>query len=175
VNPGSRRVSAFKKDHAFETKIVMVAGGETGDVALDGSMLGTPKTAPALLDSADLSASAASESVQRSSSAGKVISLTATGALAAAAGVFCWLAIDAKRTFDRALDTIPIAKQKLDDDRQKMKRYALLTDGFAGAAVLAAGFSVYYLVRGEDSSPTPKHASVRLMPTLGGVVLNGAW
>ena len=97
-----------------------------------------------------------------------------TGACAVAAGTFGIMALQAKNKFDRDLKKVPGDSEKIDDDRSKMKSYALATDILAGATLLSAGAMVYFLLTDNTESASPKR-SVAVAPTLGGLVLQGEW
>jgi tetratricopeptide (TPR) repeat protein len=178
VNPGPRRLSAVKAGLVAAARTITVAGGEHANLVLEFSDLRVPKKMPSFLQDGEPESELQSTAATSRSRVPMVTSLVVTGACAATAGVFAWLALRAKRDFDRDLDTFGISSSQLDSDRSRLRTYALGTDVAAAATLVAAGVSVY-LVVARSSEPASQTALPRpfvaLAPTLGGMVVSGGW
>jgi hypothetical protein len=87
--------------------------------------------------------------------------------------------LQAKKDFDRELTAVPNTKGNVDDARSKMKLYAHATDAFAAATLISAGVAMYFLFTDSSESDGPRTSlpkrSIALAPTVGGLVLQGAW
>jgi hypothetical protein len=176
VNPGPRHLTAVKAGLAVAAQLITAAGGDHINLALEFPNLATPKKRPDFFESAETdSRTPASTSRLR---APLVVSLVATGASAVTAGVFGWLALRAKSDLDRDLGTFNVSSSQLDSDRSRLRTYALVTDIATAATLVAAGFSVYFVLA-RSSEPAPQTAMPRpfvaLGPTLGGMVVRGGW
>jgi hypothetical protein len=161
---------------AVAAQLITAAGGDHINLALEFPNLATPKKRPDFFESAETdSRTPASTSRLR---APLVVSLVATGASAVTAGVFGWLALRAKSDLDRDLGTFNVSSSQLDSDRSRLRTYALVTDIATAATLVAAGFSVYFVLA-RSSEPAPQTAMPRpfvaLGPTLGGMVVRGGW
>jgi tetratricopeptide (TPR) repeat protein len=178
VNPGPRRLSAVKAGLAATAKTITVAGGDHVNLTLEFLDLKAPKRMPSFLQDAETESGKRSTATASRSRVPLITSLVVTGACAATAGVFGWLSLSAKRDFDRDLDTFNVSSTQLDSDRSYLRTYALVTDVAAAATLVAAGFSVYFLVS-RSSEPAPQTAVPRpfvaLAPTLGGMAVSGGW
>jgi hypothetical protein len=175
VNPGSRRLSAVKAGLAA-AKTITVAGGDHINLALEFLDVKTPKKRPDFFDDAQTESGARAPTSQPR--APLVASLVVTGASAVTASVFGWLALRAKSDFDRDLSTFSVSSSQLNSDRSHLRTYALVTDVAVAATLVAAGFSVYFVLS-RSSEPAPQTALPRpfvaLAPTLGGMVVHGGW
>jgi len=178
VNPGSRRVSATKAGFSSATQTVTVAGSDHLAVVLD---LGVP--APAgqggqAVVSVDDQAMPTDGKAGAASRKPLIIALSATGACAVTAGVFAWLAHQAKSDFDKDLNTFGVTATKVDHDRSTMRRYALISDIASVTTVVAGGLSLYLALSrssGEEKRTAESPRKLALLPTLGGVTLLGGW
>jgi predicted ribosomally synthesized peptide with SipW-like signal peptide len=101
------------------------------------------------------------------------VALAVTTALGIGAGTFALLTQQAKKDFESQLNTFPNSKENIDAARDKMARNAAITDGLAGATVLAGGLTLYFAFSHPDDEPEPRRAQVRVLPTPGGVVVAG--
>jgi hypothetical protein len=177
VNPGSRRVSATKAGFSGAAQTVTVAGSDRLAIVLelgDPSPSGQGRPVVGLGDHAAPTDSKAGTS----SRTPLIVALSATGASAVTAGVFAWLAHQAKSDFDKDLNTFGVAASKVDHDRSAMRRYALISDIATAATVVAGGASLYLALSrssGEEKRTTEKPRKLALLPTLGGFALLGGW
>jgi hypothetical protein len=108
------------------------------------------------------------------------VSLAATGAFAASAGVFALLAQDAKRDFEHELSVFPNTKSDIDAARSMMKTKAAITDVLLGATVVAGGFTLYFALSNggskEGSAAAKSNVTkIGFTPTLGGVSAAGSF
>jgi hypothetical protein len=98
--------------------------------------------------------------------AGLWISAVATGLFAGGAVTFGVLTHGANHDLDSALNTFHADPGHVGNLRSQVKRDAALTDGLTAAAVVAAGFTVYFALSGSHSStnPEPTRAALRVTP-----------
>ncbi len=181
VNAGPRRISATKPGYVIAVRSVTVAGAEKAKI-----VLAIPELVPTRPLEPKVNATQTSPTVihseaptQGSRRTALVTTLAVTAGCAVATGVFGVLALEAKKDFDSQLNTIPTTKGQVDNARAKMQTYAYITDGFGAATLIAGGVALYFALTGP-SEPANKtgskaHSSVSLTPTLGGMVLHGAW
>jgi tetratricopeptide (TPR) repeat protein len=180
VNAGPRRISAVKAGYTGAARNLTVAGGERTKVVLDLAepLRPAPATAQSSVGRNVFPAKKFPAAVGGERTA-LWISLAVTGGLAVATGAFAWLAIDAKKDFDRQLDTYPTTRGQIDSARSRMSTWAAITDGLGAATVVAAGVSSYLAItsrgKSEKSGSAAVNRSVAVGPTLGGMVLYGAW
>jgi hypothetical protein len=178
VNPGSRRVSANKAGYLPAVNTVTAAGGEKLSLTLnlmEGSV-GAGALAARPSPFADVSASAGSGRRVRT-----WISLAATSALVVSASAFAFVTRDAEDEFELELSRIPNTRETIDDSRDRMKRYAAITDALTAAAVAGAACTIYFALTEEgprlERAGTKPATGTRLTlsPTPGGVQLGGKW
>jgi hypothetical protein len=177
VNPGVRRVSVTKPGFGTTARNVTIAGGDRAVVQLE-------------LNEAVASRSQREEAAKKGSSKGDAknehsrtamwVSLAATGAFAASAGVFALLAQDAKRDFEHELSVFPNTKSDIDAARSMMKTKAAITDVLLGATVVAGGFTLYFALSNggskEGSAAAKSNVTkIGFTPTLGGVSAAGSF
>jgi hypothetical protein len=176
VNPGSRHLSAVKAGFTAANTLT-VAGGDHISLTLELPNLRPSKKWPGLVQEAE-SESRAQSKASNSSRVPLVASLVVTGAFAVTAGIFGWLALRTKSNFDRDLDTFHVSSSQLDRDRSQLRTYALITDVTAAAALVSAGFSLYFVLT-RTSQPAAQTAMpspfVAISPTLGGMMIRGGW
>jgi len=179
VNVGTRRVSAFKEGSPEAVRVVTVAGKENLKIDL---RMDEPEARSALgvAGSGSKSAPAMVRTQGRAeppSRAPLIVSLSATATLAVATGVLGYLALDAQRNLNNQVNTYPSSRDQIESARSKSKNYAYATDAF-GAATLVSGGIALYLALTHDWSKTKSakmNKTVVLAPTLGGMVLQGAF
>jgi hypothetical protein len=178
VNPGPRRLSAVKAGLSVAAKTITVAGGDHVTLALEFPDLNAPKQMPSFLQDAEAESRRRSTGSTPRSQAPLLASLVVTGAGVVTTGIFGWLTLRAKHDFDRDLVTFKVSSGQLDSDRSRLRTYALVTDIAGAATLVAAGFSAYFAFS-RASEPAPQTAtprpSIALAPTLGGMVVHGAW
>jgi tetratricopeptide (TPR) repeat protein len=177
VNPGMRRVSVTKPGFGTTARNVTIAGGDHAKVELElNEAVASARTGP----DAGKKGTARGEASTSKPKTAMWISLAATGALGVGAGVFGLLAQDAKKDFEHELGVYPNTKAEIDDARSAMQRNAAITDGLAAAAIVAAGFTVYFAVSsgGKDPVATTAPATqprIGFAPTFGGVAAVGSF
>lgn len=104
----------------------------------------------------------------------------AAAVLAAGAGTFALFAQRANKDLDADLGRYPGDRAQMDDDRSRLRTWAGLTDGFAAAAVIAAGVGSYFLLSGpsagETAPPGPSRAAqISLLPAGAALSLAGTF
>lgn len=87
--------------------------------------------------------------------------------LGAGAATFALLTRNADKVLDADLARFPGDRSQIDHDRIHLQTWAGLTDGFAAAALIAAGVGTYFLLSSPASeSPPPRRtAQVALLPS----------
>jgi tetratricopeptide (TPR) repeat protein len=169
VNAGPRRVSAVKAGYAVATRMITVVGKEKSTVSID-----IAESAPTQTDL--LSDGVTQRELAKPKRIALATSALVAGGCAVAAGVFGVLAWQAKGDFDSELDKFPNNKSNVDNARSKMKTYAYLTDALGAATLVSGGVALYLLITESGSKKAPsKDANIALIPTLGGMSLNGRW
>jgi len=169
VNAGIREITVRKAGETATARRLTLAGGDA--VQLDFS-LGAGGTAGSPLERQAQSRAAPPRT--------RVwIAYGAAAALAAGAVTFGLLVRRAQDDLDADLGRFPGDRAQIDQDRDRLRLRAGLTDGFAGAALIAAGLGTYFLFSGptgSESAPssTPS-AQVSLLPSGAAVSLSGAF
>ena len=107
------------------------------------------------------------------------IAYGAAAALAAGAVTFGLMARRSQDDLDTDLGHFPGNRAQIDQDRDRLKLRAGLTDGLAGAALIAAGLGTYFLFSapaGGESAPSPTTAAqVSLLPSGAALSLSGTF
>jgi tetratricopeptide (TPR) repeat protein len=176
VNPGPRRVSASKTGLPVATRTISAAGSDRLNVAL--VLRAQPDLRPGAQAAPGQEIAVSAEGGPTSQSrAPLIVALTATGACAVATGVFAWLTVRAKDDFDRDLNSFKVSGSQLNDDRSRLRTFALVTDIVAAATIASGGLSLYFaFTRSSSSSQSAKQQRfVALTPMPGGVTLSGGW
>jgi hypothetical protein len=111
-----------------------------------------------------------------STSSDPVLRIAALGVDAA----FGVLAQRANKDLDSDLAQFPGSRSRIDDDRSQLKKWAGLTDGFAVAALVAAGLGTYFLLSGPSNAEatSPPHTpspQISLLPSGAAVSLFGSF
>jgi hypothetical protein len=166
VNAGVHRLVARKGGYLPHEQEVTVAGGETLrlQVALEAEPAPPRREEPA------------PPPPEARGRAGLWLSLGAVVALGATSVAMAVQASRAQRDFERDLGTFPSNQPQLATDRSRLRLYAGLTDGFGGAAIVAAGLFTYLALSGEPApGAEARSASLRLAVTPGGVVFSGKY
>jgi tetratricopeptide (TPR) repeat protein len=165
VNAGIRRVTAAKGGRTSPLRSVTVAGGDRVTVAVQ---VPDPPAARPVAALATGAGPAAPE--PRRISPLVWWGGGATAVLAGAAGGFAVAASQAKKSFDRELQTFPTTKERVDQARGRMVTLAGLTDGLTAAALVAGGITLVLALTG--GSDEHGHAlAIGLSP--GGATLAG--
>jgi hypothetical protein len=165
VSSGVRRLSLRKTGYTPVERTLTVVGGDKAEVEL---LLEAPKTTPvrAVTPSSEVESSRAS-----SGNPGLWVSLVATGVFAGTAVGFGLVTRSANKDLDADLARYPANPAQIDDDRSRLKLWAGLTDGFAGAAVFSALVTTYFALSGSGSEPAApkKEARTRFVGVGNGV------
>jgi hypothetical protein len=106
---------------------------------------------------------------------GMWVGVGVTAALGIGAGTFAILTQQSKTNFENQLKAFPNSKENIDNARRRMVRNAAITDGLAGATLLAAGITIYLAVSGDSDEPEARRAQVRVLPTPGGLAVSGSF
>ncbi len=176
VNPGPCRVAATKAGMLSETRSVTVAGADHVEIGLE--LHAAPRGIPATEGAAASTSAAPAKTKTARSRVPLITSLAVTGACAMTTGIFGLLTLRAKNDLDRDLDTFAVSPNRVDQDRSRVRNYALFTDIAAVATLLSGGLSLYLALAhsGDETSQAP-HPRPRLAvtPTLNGVALYGGF
>jgi hypothetical protein len=180
VNVGAHKVSALKVGSPEAIRVLTVAGKERVKVELQIAepIVTSVKLAPsALSSSAPLVAKTQAPSTP--SRVGLMISLSTTAALAVGTGVCGYLAVRAQNDLNNQVNTYPNTKDKIEDARTKSKTYGYVTDALGAATLISGGVALYYALshRGypQESKSDKTDESIVLLPTVGGMVLQGSF
>jgi hypothetical protein len=167
VNAGNRRITAIKTGRVTTAQALTIAGGDRVKVHLQlPEVVVARPIDPALVPLPP-------PPVAERSRTRTWVSLAATAALGIGAGTFALLTRQAKLDFESQLQTFPNTKENIDRARHKMVVDAAITDGLAGATLLAGGLTLYFAVSSSGDEPEARHTQVRVLPTLGGLSVSG--
>lgn len=168
VNAGNRRVTAIKVGRVTTAQALTAAGGERVKVHLE---LPEVLVARPLERVGGPGPAAAPPEPSRTK---MWVALAATTALGIGAGTFGLLTQQAKQDFDKQLKTFPNTKENIDRARHKMVVNAAITDGLAGATLLAGGLTLYFAFSSPDSDePEARTARLRVVPGPGSLTIAG--
>jgi hypothetical protein len=167
VNAGLRRISAAKPGRVATARSLTVAGGDRVKVTLD--LPEVAATAPALARPPEPTPVADRPRTKM------WVALAVTAGLGVATGTLALLTRQARNDFESKLDTFPSTLEDIDRARRKMVLNAAITDGLAGATLLAAGVTVYFAVSRDGGEPEDRRAQIRLAPGLGGLTVYGSF
>ncbi|HVJ14180.1 MAG TPA: hypothetical protein VM686_02010 [Polyangiaceae bacterium] len=146
LNPGRYRVSVSSGSARREQDVELTAGAER---VLRFELAKSEAPAPAVQPS--------EEPVAEQSESGSSVPWVAwgvTAALGVGAGVTGGLALSAKSDEDELKKTEDVSKGELEDARDDVARWALVSDVFLAATVVSAGVSLYLtLSPGGDEKP----------------------
>jgi hypothetical protein len=103
------------------------------------------------------------------------IGLVTTGVLAAGASAAGLLALNTQQRLEDKLERAPTDETHVSGLRDEVRRWSLVTDVTAGAAVVAGGVTLYLALRSPGPSPSQGRAPLPLHLALGprGVTLRG--
>lgn len=169
VNSGLRQVTVRKQGYRASTRSVSVPGGEPISVAIH--LESDPSAAPVTTVVAP---------APRPPEKGPNTALWLTGAISVVftgtAVTFGLLTLRANDRLDRELEHFPGDAKRLDERRDQLRTLALLTDGFAGAAVIAAGATIYLgLSARSQPSNTATVSNLRAGVRGSSLVIQGAF
>ena len=173
VGAGVRQIQLRKPGYVGNEKTLTVAGGDTMTVDLQMQDEPTPAPSPSGSAAEQLAVKPLPSDVDAGASRGPDnhlgfwISAASTVALAGGAVAFGLVTHSANHSLDNALNQFPADPNRLAGLRSDVKRDAALTDGFTAAAIVAAGFTVYFAISGTHSSKTqePAQVGLRVAPT----------
>lgn len=167
LSTGRRRLTLRKHGHMPVTQQLDVAGGDNLELSFTLSTAATDAPAAAQQPVQPVTPDRP-EPVREETGMGTPfwVSLAATGVFASGAGVFGYLALDAKADNEDQLKTPGTDKAELEDSKSATNRYALGTDILLGATLVAGGLTVYFALDRDDASSTqvgvsPGGATVR--------------
>jgi hypothetical protein len=165
VNSGVRRLMVRKTGYTTTSRSVTIAGGEAVRLEFELTKDPAAATSGGQLLPYDF------KSQQVDDTPANVpfwISLVATGLFTGGAVTFGVLARQSDEELDKKLDEYPPNVAGIDDTRSELKRNALLTDAFAAAAVVGAGFTVYFAFNAPEKASAEKDsARTKPSPRLG--------
>jgi hypothetical protein len=106
-----------------------------------------------------------------------IVSLSTTAAFAVGTGVFGYLALKAQRELKDQVNTYPTTRDSVEDARTRSKNYGYVADALGAATLISGGVALYFVLSHSGSSPKPKseRKPIAVIPTLGGMVLQGSF
>jgi hypothetical protein len=179
VNAGVRQVQLRKEGYEPSTQTLTVAGGEDLKIEFELKPLRAaeaplPSVAPSVQEPAPIPQEDRPREVDEGgSNAPMWITLVTTGLFAGGAVTFGLLTRKSDEDLDKELNRIPADSDRIEDSRDELKRNALLTDAFTGAAVISGGFFLYFALSGSSSSSQSTNSGVRVVPAGTGVRVLG--
>jgi tetratricopeptide (TPR) repeat protein len=164
VSTGVRRLSLQKPGFTRGERTVSVAGGERPVIEISLEPL---RAAPA---SSTRPAGEAPGAPAERSHTGVWIGVVTTGVLAGGAVTFGLLARHNNEQLDKELARFPGDGERIDSARSKVKLFAGLSDGAAGASLVAAAITLYAALSSSGAETPPKQAArfgprARLVPS----------
>lgn len=156
VNAGRHEVKVMMAGHPPQTRVIDVAGQQELTLVLPLAVPTAVEEAPATVQQ--------DRSPRPPSKLPMVVSWSVTGALAATAGVFAVMTYTRDSRLEELRDTYPVDKQALEDQADRRRSAALLADGFAAAALVASGVSLYLTLTRPATKEAPRTA-LRVTPT----------
>jgi len=163
VSSGVRRLSLRKTGYASVERTLTVVGGDRVQIEL---LLEAPKDAAS---AAGREPSTGRASAEHSGNPGFWGGLIATSVFAGSAVGFGLVAQRANHDLDAELDRFPADPGKIDHDRSRLKLWAGLTDGLAGAALVSAVVATYFAIAGSSraEAAAPKRDARTRFVTVG--------
>lgn len=156
VNAGRHEVKVVLSGHPPQTRVIDVAGQQELTLVLT---LATPTSVAVTAD-----APVRERPARSPSKVPMLVSWSVTGALAATAGVFAVMTYSRNSKLEDLRNTYPVDKQTLDEQADRRRSAALLADGFAAAALVAGGVSLYLTLTRPTTKEAPR-AALRVTPT----------
>ena len=174
INSGVHQISVTKPGFQAQARSVSVPGGEP--LSLRFSLEPDPAARP--VPRAPKGADTDSND-NHSLGTPFWVGVASTVALAGTATTFGFLTRKADHDLDSKFDRLPGDASAISRDRDHLKTYALLTDVFAGAAIVAAGVTVYFAASGSKSvksvGATPRGPQLRAGFAGTQLLLRGDW
>jgi hypothetical protein len=161
VGAGQHRVTVVVGGRDPVTRVFDVAGRENVTAALV-----TEPSAPARTAKPVAPIAAARPEPGPKSTTPVYVAWSITAAFAAGAGVFAFLAHDDENDLSKLRASYPVTADQLASQRTRTVRDAAITDVLTGAAVVSAGFALYFTVTrlGHDA-PKERAVELRVAPT----------
>lgn len=177
LNAGVHRLSVEKVGFVSASRVLTLAGGEESQISFELTAeldiddcavpaVPTPAPAPPTL------------SPPRPDRTALWTSLVTTGALAGASVTFGVLTRRANSALEDQLSRFPVQRASVEAGRNRVRTFALLTDGFGVAAAAALGLSTYFFFSTQAPSDEPltnNGLSAQISPRLSTVTWQGAF
>lgn len=167
VAAGQHRITVAITGKDPVSRVFDVAGRENVTAALALDLAAPPPGRPVVLPPAPPSPS------DPKSRTPVYVAWGITGGLVIGAGVFGVLAHGASNDLATLRDTYPVTHDQLQAQKDTTVRDAAITDVLAGAAVISAGFALYFTV--TRTGHADKERAVQLHVTPAGVALAGVF
>ncbi len=148
VNIGRHRIDFSHPLHVAASRRIEVAGGDTRIITIDLLPLASTKTE---LPAAPESVVGRGDEVSTEANTPLLVSLGLTGALTAAAAVTGVLALQASNRRDDARADVPVDAEEFAREDNRAQELGIATDVLIGSAVVAAGFSLYFALSGDET------------------------
>ena len=157
VNAGSHTLLLSKDGYTASTKTVSIAGGLVESVSFEL----VPQAKAGVLE--PLPAPALPRANGSTGMGGAFwTSVACAGGFAGTAATFAVLTSMENRKLSTELETYPANQQDVATERSRVKTFAVLSDVFGAAAIVAAAGGVYFAISGNDQ-PARAAASTRPM------------
>jgi hypothetical protein len=177
LNAGMHRLSVEKVGFVSASRVLTLVGGEESQVSFElaAELDIDDWTLPVLPTPASAPPSAPPPRVDRTA---LWTSLVTTGALAGASVTFGVLTRRANATLEDQLSRFPVQRASVEAGRNRVRTFALLTDGFGAAAAAALGLSTYFFFSTQTPSDEPRTNNglrAQISPRLSSVTWQGAF
>ncbi|MBX3230464.1 MAG: PEGA domain-containing protein [Labilithrix sp.] len=160
VNTGQRKITVTLAGRSPQSRVIELAGGETRRVSFD---LEVATAAPRVVVQSHEKVSIA-----------PLVSWGATLVLAGGALGTGVVALGKSREYDAVTQKYRVTAEELQSARSDVKTFAILTDVFLGAAIVAAGVSTYLTFSSKKKSAAAS-SSVRVGFGVGTAALSGSF
>lgn len=161
VNTGQRKITVMIAGRTPQSRVLELAGGETRRVSFDLTIVTAPPPPPRQL--------------QEKISIAPLVSWGATLILAGGALGTGVVALSKSREYDEVANEYGISSEDLESAKSDVKTFAILTDVFLGAAVVAAGVSTYLTISSARKKSGATPSSVRVGFGMGTAALSGSF
>jgi tetratricopeptide (TPR) repeat protein len=177
LNAGVHRLSVEKVGFVSASRVLTLVGGEESQVSFElaAELDIDDWTVPALPTPASALPSPPPPRADRTA---LWTSLVTTGALAGASVTFGVLTRRANSALEDQLSRFPVQRASVEAGRNRVRTFALLTDGFGAAAAAALGLSTYFFFSTQAPSDEPltnNGLSAQISPRLSTVTWQGAF
>jgi hypothetical protein len=177
LNAGVHRLSVQKVGFVSESRVLTLVGGEESQISFElaAELDIDDWVVPAVPTPASALPSSPPPRVDRTA---LWTSLVTTGALAGASVTFGVLTRRANDTLEAQLSRFPVQRASVEAGRNRVRTFALLTDGFGAAAAAALGLSTYFFFSTQTPSDEPRTNNglrAQISPRLSTVTWQGAF